>query len=183
MEQVRESSPQSTSRVAGVLFLICILTAGSGEMFFHGKMLIALGLVAVACCVAMTLLLYGIFKPVQKSLAALGMSLNLVGLLLEAVQFNPKGVDIALVFHGIYCLVMGYLAFHSTFLPRTLGILMAMGGLGWFTFVSPSLATRLSPVNLVYALLCEGAFMLWLLVARPNLEQRKEKISRETIRL
>ncbi len=98
MEQVRESSPQSTSRVAGVLFLICILTAGSGEMFFHGKMLIALGLVAVACCVAMTLLLYGIFKPVQKSLATLGMSLNLVGLLLEAVQFNPKGVDIALVF-------------------------------------------------------------------------------------
>ena len=179
MEQVKESSRQSKSRIAGVLFLISVLTAGAGEVFFHGKMLVALGLVAVACYVAVTLLLYGIFKPVQKGIAVLAVSFNLIGLSLEAIQFKPKGVDIALVFHGIYCFLIGYLAFRSTFVPRILGVLMAVGGLGWLTFVSPSLATRLSPVNLALGLVCEGALMLWLLVARVNSGQWQEEVSRE----
>jgi len=179
MEQVTESSRQSNSRIAGVLFLISVLTAGAGEVFFHGKMLVALGLAAVACYVAVTLLLYGIFKPVQKSLAVLAVSFNLIGLSLEAIQFNPKGVDIALVFHGIYCFLIGYLAFRSTFVPRILGALMVVGGVGWLTFVSPSLAARLSPVNLALGLLCEGVLMLWLLLARVNSGRWKEEASLE----
>src|SRR5207249_8313199 len=53
-----------------------------------------------------------------------------------------------LVFFGFYCLLIGYLIFSSTFLPRILGALMAFGGLGWLTFLSPALAHSLSPYNM-----------------------------------
>jgi hypothetical protein len=35
-------------------------------------------------------------------------SFNFVGLTFEALRWNPQGVDIALVFHGFYCLVVSY---------------------------------------------------------------------------
>lgn len=148
-----------------MLYLISVVTAASAEVLVHGTMLFVLGLIAVLCYVAVTLLLYGIFRPVQRSVAVLAVLFNLAGLTLEAIQLNPKGVDIALVFHGLYCFLIGYLAVRATFIPRILGVLMALGTLGWLTFLSPSVASRLSPFNLVYGLLCEGALMLWLLIA------------------
>jgi hypothetical protein len=69
-----------------------------------------------------------------------------------------------LVFFGLYCVLIGYLIFRSTFLPRTLGVLMAFGGLGWVTFLSPQLTNYLSPYNMAPGILGEGALTLWLLV-------------------
>lgn len=178
-EHVRESSLRSKSKIAGVLYLISVLMAGSAEAFVHGKMLFVLGLIAVSCYVAVTLLVYGIFKPVQRRLAALALSFNLVGLALEAVQLNPNGVDIALVFHGFYCLLIGYLAFCSTFTPRILGILMIVGSMGWLSFLSPSVAKYLSPFNLAFGLLCEGALMLWLLAVGVDAGRRKQQAEAE----
>ena len=50
-----------------------------------------------------------------------------------------------LVLFGFYCLLIGYLIFRSNFLPRILGVLMAIAGLGWLTFLWPSLAAHLTP--------------------------------------
>jgi hypothetical protein len=47
-----------------------------------------------------------------------------------ALNGEPQGLNIAMVFHGFYCILVGYLIFRSTFLPRILGALMALGGLG-----------------------------------------------------
>jgi hypothetical protein len=69
-----------------------------------------------------------------------------------------------LVFFGFYCVLIGYLIFRSSFLPSILGALMALGGLGWLTFLSPQLANYLAPYNLVPGMLGEGALTLWLLV-------------------
>ena len=52
-------------------------------------------LIAVPCYVAVTLLLNGIFKPVNRSLSLLAVSFNLLGLAFEALRLNPRGVDIA----------------------------------------------------------------------------------------
>jgi hypothetical protein len=61
--------------------------------------------------IAVTLLLYGIFKPVSRGLSLLAASFNLVGLTFGALRWNPRGVDIPVVFDGFYCLVIGYLIF------------------------------------------------------------------------
>ena len=79
-----------------------------------------------------------------------------MGLTFEALRLNPRGVDVALVFTGFYCLLIGYLMFRSTFVPRILGALMAFAGLGWLTYLSNPLVSYLSPYNLACALLAEA---------------------------
>ncbi len=65
--------------------------------------------------------------------------------------------SIAVVFFGFYCLLIGYLILKSTFLPRILGGLMVVAGLGWLTYLSPPLARSLSPYILAPGILGEGA--------------------------
>jgi hypothetical protein len=83
-----------------------------------------------------------------------------VGIVVGPLQV--KGVH-PLVFFGFYCLLIGYLIFRSTFLPRILGALMAFAGLGWLTFLSPPLAKYLYPYILAPGNIGEGALTLWLL--------------------
>jgi hypothetical protein len=136
---------------------------------------IAGGLIAaVIGMVAMTLLLYEIFKPVNRSLSLLAAFSGLVGLSFEALRWQPWGVNVAIVFSGFYCLLIGYLIFRSTFLPRILGALMAFAGLGWLTYLSERLANNLSPYNLASGLLGEGLVMLWLLVIGLNAQKWNE---------
>jgi len=70
-------------------------------------------------------------------------------------------------------LLIGYLIFKSTFLPKALGVLVAFAGVNWLTFISPAFADRLSPFNLVPGLIGEGALTLWLLFKGIN-PQRSE---------
>ncbi len=49
------------------------------------------------------------------------------------------------VFDGLFLLLIGYLIFRSTFLPRILGALIAFAGLGWLTLLAPPLANYLLP--------------------------------------
>jgi Domain of unknown function (DUF4386) len=72
-------------------------------------------------------------------------------------------VFIGIGFHAFYCLLIGYLIFTSTFLPRILGALMALAGLCWMTFLSPTITNYLSPYNLALGLLGEASVSLWLL--------------------
>jgi Domain of unknown function (DUF4386) len=168
MERITEASPSFKARMAGVLYLFSVVTALAGESLLRGRLALAAGLIAVAGMVAWTLLLYYILKPVNRSLSLLAASFSLVGLTFEALRFNPGGVDIAVAIHGFYCLLIGYLIFRSTFLPRFLGALMAVGGLGWLTNLSTPLANYLSPYNLAAGFLGVGSVMLWFLVMGAN---------------
>jgi hypothetical protein len=93
---------------------------------------------------------------------------QLQALALMFLKLRAQASNIGIVFFGFYCLLIGYLVFRSTFLPRILGVLMALAGLGWLTFLSPPLANYLSPYNLAPGLLGEGSLTLWLLVAGVN---------------
>jgi Domain of unknown function (DUF4386) len=102
---------------------------------------------------------------------------QLRALALMFLGLNTQANNICVVFFGIYCLLIGYLIFKSTFLPRILGVLMALAGLGWLTFLSPPLANHLSPYNLVLGFLAELLLMLWLLVRGVNVQRWKEQAS------
>jgi hypothetical protein len=179
MKRIAETSPGFKARMASVFFLLTMLTATFSELVVRGKLSfaadLAAGIVEVSGMVAVTLLFYAIFKPVNRGLSLLAASFNLVALTFEALQLQPRGVGIGMVFHGFYWFLIGYLIFKSTFLPRILGALMTIAGLGWLTYLSPSLVNYLSPYNLASALLAEGLVMLWLLVMGVNVQRWKEQ--------
>jgi Domain of unknown function (DUF4386) len=181
MKRIAEASPCLKARIAGALFLLLVLTAAFSEFFARGRLNfaadLAAGIVEVSCMIAVTLLFYDIFKPVNRGLSLLAASVNFVGLAFEVLQFLPKGMNIGLAFHGFYWILIGYLIFRSTFLPRILGALPAIAGLCWLTFLPPRLANYLSPYNLASVLLVEGLVMLWLLVMGVNVQRWKEQAS------
>jgi Domain of unknown function (DUF4386) len=181
MRRIAEASPRFKARMAGVLFLLLLLTAAFTEFFVRGRLSfaadLAAGVIEVSCMIAVTLLFYDIFKPVNRRLSLLAASFNFVGLIFELFQFLPRGVNIGLAFHGFYWILIGYLIFRSTFLPRILGALLAIAGLCWLTFLSPPLTNYLTPYNLASALLLEGLVMLWLLVTGVNVQRWKEQAS------
>jgi hypothetical protein len=177
MQRIAKVSPRFRVRMAGTLYLLSVVTAACTEIFLRGRLNVAGGLVANAGMAAETLILYAIFKPVNRRLALLAAFLNFVGLTFEALRLNPRGVDVALVFTGFYCLLIGYLMFRSTFVPRILGALMAFAGLGWLTYLSNPLVKYLSPYNLACALLAEASVFLWFLVMGVNNAKWREKAS------
>ena len=93
----------------------------------------------------------------------------------QLLDLNAQAGYIALVFFGVFQLLIGYLIFRSTFLPRILGALIALGGLGWLTFLSPPLATSLLTYLMVLGILAEVPLMLWLLVMGVNGERWNEQ--------
>ena len=102
---------------------------------------------------------------------------QLQALALMFLKLNAQAYNIGIVLFGFYCLLIGYLIYRSTFLPRILGALMAFAGLGWLTFLSPPLANYLSPYILAPGLLGEGSLTLWLLVIGVNVQRWKEQAS------
>ena len=70
---------------------------------------------------------------------------QLRALALVFLKLNALAFDIYLVFFGCWCVLTGYLIVRSTFLPRILGVLLVIDGLGWMTFLSPSLGRYLLP--------------------------------------
>jgi hypothetical protein len=146
------------ARIAGVFYLLVFVTGGLA-LVVRGGVGSAAGLIAGLFYIAVTLLFYDLFKPVNRRLSLLAASVSLLGIAVGPVlKMNP------LPFFGIYCLLIGYLIFKSTFLPRILGVLMAFGGSGWLIFLSPPLAHYLSPYNFAPGILGEGALAVWLLV-------------------
>jgi Domain of unknown function (DUF4386) len=176
MDRISEESPHLKVRIAAIFYLLTFLTGGAA-LFVRGRLGLLAGLIAGVCYIAVTLLFYYIFKPVNRSLSLFAAFISLVGCAIGpltslyrlTLHINP------LAFFGFYCLLIGYLIFRSTFLPRILSVLMALGGLGWLTFLSSSLANSLYPYNLVPGILGEGALTLWLLVMGVNEQRWKEQ--------
>ncbi len=100
---------------------------------------------------------------------------QLQALALLFLKVNDHGAAVALVFFGFYALLTGYLMIRSTFLPRALGVLSVLGGLGWISFLYPPLGYRLFPYIAAFGLLGATALILWLLMFGVNDQRWKEQ--------
>lgn len=168
-------SPSLKARVAGVFYLASVLTAVFAEFFAPGKLGVAAIAIPVACYAVVTLLLYSIFRVVNRRAALFAALFSLAGLALEALQWQPRGIDAAVVLHGVFCLLTGWLIFKSTFLPRFLGLLIAISGIIWLIYLAPTVANFISPYNTLLGLLGEALPMLWLLVMGVNAPRWREQ--------
>jgi len=177
MERIEQASPLLKARIAGALYLLTIVTGMAGA-FASGSLSLAANLIGTACYVAVTLILYDLLRPVNKGLSLLAACISLVGCalgFLRLLHLPKPGVN-ELVFFGFYCLLLAYLIFRSTFMPRFLSVLLAIAGIGWLTFLSPALGDRLFfPYLMIAGLVGEGSLTLWLLVFGVNAQRWKEQ--------
>ena len=174
MERIEEVSPLLKARIAGALYLFTIVAGLSAVLLLHDRLAVAVNLVGGVAYMGVTLLLYYIFKPVSQSLSLIAAAFSLVGFVTGALQWKPLGVD-SLVFFGVYCLLLAYLIYKSTFLPRFLAVLLIFAGVNWLTFLSPQLAKQMYPYNLIPGLIGEGALTVWLLVVGVNAARWREQ--------
>lgn len=227
-ERFREASPRSTARIAGVFYLLNILTILLAVFFFRGIVVprdpaatatnllaheasfrfgFALELISTTCSIVVAAFLYELLRPANRSislvaaffrltacavavfgylfqlaplqamggahyLSALKMEeLLALGLLLHT--FSAQASHVVIVFFGFHFVLIGYLIFTSSYLPRTLGILAGFAGFGGLTFLTP-VGSRLFPYFAATGLLAEVSLSLWLIIAGVN-EQRWRK--------
>jgi hypothetical protein len=101
---------------------------------------------------------------------------------LQAISYN-----IQQVFYAGYLIAAGYLVFGSTFIPRILGVLLAIGGLCYLTysfasFLSPGFAAHLFPYIQVPSGIAELSLCLWLLIVGVNVSRWEKQASKASER-
>jgi len=178
-----EQPLQRTARVAGVLYLIVIVCAGFAEGDVRTGLIVPSDAAATADNIASSA---GLYRVGFASLNLLNhfMALLLVregangaGLATEQVQTLASlfveahgiGYLIGGAFFGVHLLLLGYLIYQSTYLPRWLGILLALAAAGYLvesfgTFLVPRYEAVYVWVVAVPAAVAEVSLALWLTV-------------------
>lgn len=88
---------------------------------------------------------------------------------------HAHGFGVSLLFSGCFFLVAGYLIFRSGYLPRFIGVLYQIAGLGYVTHtfvmvLAPGLSGRVFLAAVAPVLLGELSLSLWLLVKGVDVE-------------
>jgi hypothetical protein len=135
-------SARLRARFIGLLYLIIFVAAPSGAKTATPM---RMG-VTLACDVGVALLLYDLLQPINRGVSLLAASFRLAFVVLMGVTalnyfgtthlLQPSrssvafdaGYGWALVPFGAHCVLVGWLIWQSQFLPRTLGLLMALAG-------------------------------------------------------
>jgi hypothetical protein len=231
MKTTSEASPRRKARIAGVFYLLTILTGLFAQGVVAGRLIVdgdaaataanilthrtlfesgfTVYLIEMTCQVVLTALFYELLKPVNRSVSLLAAYISLVGCTIKALsrlfylaplfvlsgshylsvfnreqlqslallflKINDHGAGIALAFFGFSTILKGYLIVRSTFLPRILGVFGLLAGVGWLTFLSPTLGYQLFPYIAPFGLLGAAVQIFWLLVFGVNEERWNEQ--------
>jgi len=158
----------SGASYVGVTALLYVLlkpvgrTLSLGAAFF-GLVGLAIGGVGYACHLAPLVLLRG----VAYSSAFTTNQLHAIALM--ALNLEEGVFGISLLFFGFQCFLAGVLIVRSSFLPRSLGFLLASGGCSYVIasiagLLLPAPGARAALLVMPIALLAEGAVTMWLLI-------------------
>jgi len=166
-----DASPLLKARIAGAFWLVTFV-AGSLALFVpRGALFTAANIAAPLAYLVATLVLYDLLRPVNRSLSLLAGVFGVAGCVTSLLRLAPVIHVRDLVFFGLQCVLIGYLIYRSAFLPRVLGVLMVLAGLGWLTNLWPTLADSLAPYNLLPGVFGEGVLIVWLLAKGVNVER------------
>lgn len=214
-----------TARITGLLYLIIVIGGVFAEMFVRSGLVdynnplvtsinikesealfrfgFSLELFVFVCDAAVTVLLYQLLKPLDKSLALFAMAFRLITvsilganlifnflpillfsgspylssfgseqigtLALFYMKVHGFGYSLALVFFSVHCVLIGYIIYRATLIPKLIGILLIVAGLCYFinsytSFLFPAISVKIFPAILFPALVAELSLSLWLLV-------------------
>jgi len=236
-----EASPKLYARIGGVLYLVIILAGLFAEIFVRGPLVVSGDAAATArnilaseslwrasfgaemligiCAVPLLVIEYFLLRPVNATIALLGLIFNVISLSIEfvtdignyaallfldpaaylkaldprqlealayvALRLHEQGFGVSLIFFGFVLICWGYLAYDSGYFPKTIGILLAIGGLCYIInsfalFLAPTLADALFPYILVPSFIAELLFCLYLIVVGVNLPKWNARLRRAT---
>jgi hypothetical protein len=155
-------------RRVGFIYLLYFVSAilaegliGSGHSIV-GK---AIEIISYLWYGVLTFVLCRLFLSVSVGLVNTAIAFSLIGCVLGILQVMhvPLVRIDPLVFFAIFCLLLGYLIYRSDLLPKVLGVLLALAGLGWLVF---SLTHPLAIAMYIqgFGIIAEFALMLWLLI-------------------
>ena len=169
----------SLARIAGAVYVITFVAGTMALLTPTGRPFT--NQIAALSYIVVTILFYHLFKRADRTVSMIAAIVSLTGCvigLLMGLRLSPIDIN-PLAFFGVYCLLLGYLVYKSTYLPQWLGFLMMFGGIGWLTFAIPSLARLLQPYNFGPGIFAEGVLTMWLLIAGVN-EQRWNAMTART---
>lgn len=118
--------------------------------------------------------------------AALGAG-QVETLALVFLRAQSFGYELGLMFFALHLFTLGYLVYRSGFLPRFLGVLLVISGLGYLVngsavFLFPGLADVTATAVVVAALLGELPLALWLLIKGVDADRWQEQAAAPTWR-
>lgn len=227
--------PQRYARICGVLYLYIIVAGMFAELFVRSRLvtseaaatarnitahefLFRIGfageILHLAADVAVAMILYALFKSVDRNIALLAAFMRLASDIVLAVasighfvvlrllgnaeylkafetgqlqsaallalRLHGDAYAICLVFFGFACLSLAYLIFRSSYLPRTLGMLLAIAGASYLVnsfahFLDPAFAATLLPGILIPPFAAELSLSVWLIVKGIDSSKWKER--------
>ncbi len=99
-----------------------------------------------------------------------------------AIKAHGFGFAIGLVFFGVACLARGVLIYRCGYLPRVLGLLIAVAGASYLLnsaalVLAPGFAAAIFPAILVPAFLGELSLCLWLIFKGVDTQQWAKRVS------
>jgi hypothetical protein len=143
---------RNVSLLAGFVMLMACMMWTLSSLLYLAPLLVLQGKIALSA-----------FAPEQ-----------LQAVVVTLLKLNAFAYDIGLVFFGFWYVLIGYLIFRSTFLPRIIGALGVLAGCGYLTLLWQPLAHYLYPYNLALAGPGEISLLLWLIVKGVNARKWKE---------
>jgi hypothetical protein len=206
MDSLGGGSPRQLARMAGALYLINILggafaitivpamlvvegdLAATAQNIQTHELLYRSGLAAHVVVtmtnVPLAVIFYELFKVVNRRVALLVAFFILVATAVEAAgllnQLASSHYTLHTVFFGLDILCFAYLVLRSGFLPRAIGVLLAIDGLAYLCYsftsiLAPGAAAQLVPWIQLPALVGEGSLCLWLLVVGIDVDRWTEQ--------
>ncbi|HEY0426906.1 MAG TPA: DUF4386 domain-containing protein [Pyrinomonadaceae bacterium] len=97
-----------------------------------------------------------------------------------AIKSHGYGFSVALLFTGCTFLVHGYLIFKSGYLPRALGVMIQIAGLGYISngfaiILYPAIANMVFLAIILPVFIGETSLSLWLLIKGVNIPKWNER--------
>ena len=169
------------SSVLGVVFHVAwaLLCYELLKVVSRRVALFAVFIILVGCAIqGLTCVLYGAPMLVLDSGSSLSAltSKEVQALAYVFVRLNGYAFNTYLVFFGLWCVLTGFLIVRSTFMPKVIGILLAISGLGWLIFLVPPIASHLFiPYIAAASALGEIPLELWLIIFAVNSQRWHEQ--------
>ena len=98
-----------------------------------------------------------------------------------AIKSHSYGFSVSLLFLGCTFLIHGRLIFRSGYLPKALGILIQVAGVGYLTnsfvlILYPAVANQVFLAIIAPVFVAEASLSLWLLVKGVNVQKWQERV-------